>query len=120
MSRLRFLLLAVTLCGCQARTEIEPLREAVAALASDVQRVDNRIGDIKARVSRVDQSVNNYDTWTLRFQSVAPWLLLALPLPYILGKGIWNFSARVVGVAKSGRERSERRNGKSQASRRMR
>lgn len=105
-------LLFCALVGCVHDPQIAPVVETVAALTADVQRVEAGVGDIAARIARVDQSVNNYDEWTLRIQAIAPWLLLALPLPYVLGKIVWVATGKVTYAAKQRRftRRTARRN----------
>lgn len=88
-------LMLLTGCLGTPRAEVQ----AQVGLKNELQRIEATMGDIAATVARVDQSTHNYDAWTLRLQTVAPWLLGVLPLSYLSGKLVWIASRKAATAA---------------------
>jgi hypothetical protein len=92
-------LMVLLLCGCSGNTaDVAGIREAMIGLSNTVEQVSKSVGDVRAQVASVDQSTSNYDAWALRIQAIGPWLLLGLPLPYVLGKLLWLASKKTTGA----------------------
>lgn len=70
-----------------------------AALRAELSLLRQEVGEqINGLAVKVDRSINNYDVWTLRLQTIGqwlPWLLIGIPfVTYIGPKLLWHATGR--------------------------